>query len=81
MFGRLFVFSTAIAILLACAPSGGLLVSEKAEPIGGNLFVETTDSGDQFLVLDGEIIAEENESVVHSAASDKLNTLFMIVTP
>ena len=26
-------------------------------------------------------VAEENESVVHSAASDKLNTLFMIVTP
>lgn len=45
-------------LLAACAPQGGLLVSEGAQPVGGNLFVETSDDGSQFLVLDGEITAE-----------------------
>lgn len=44
--------------LTACAPTGGLLVSDGAEDMGGNLFVETTNAGDSFLVLDGEITAE-----------------------
>ena len=44
------------AVFLAgCAPTGGLLVSGGAQDMGGNLFVETTDNGDSFLVLDGEI--------------------------
>ena len=58
MLGRLINFSTLLLLLSACAPSGGLLVSEAAEPVGGNLFVETSENGDQFLVLDGEITAQ-----------------------
>ena len=36
-------------------PTSGLLVSPSAEPVGGNLFVETLTDGGQVLVLDGEI--------------------------
>ncbi|WP_413718999.1 hypothetical protein [Silicimonas sp. MF1-12-2] len=81
MFGRLFVFSTAIAILLACAPSGGLLVSEKAEPIGGNLFVETTDSGDQFLVLDGEITAQTSYAFLSLVEQAEVEGLVIAQSP
>lgn len=42
-------------LLAACASPNGLLVSEDATPLGGNLFVETSGQGDRFLVLDGEI--------------------------
>ncbi len=51
-------FVVSMLFLAACAPTGGLLVSNEAEEIGGNLFVETTEAGDSFLVLDGEITAE-----------------------
>ncbi len=45
--------------LSACgAPVNGLLVSPTAEPVGGNLFVETLGDGGQVLVLDGEITPE-----------------------
>ena len=47
-----------VGFLAGCSPPGGLLVSESADPIGGNLFVETTTEGEQFLVLDGEITSE-----------------------
>lgn len=47
-----------LGLLSACGVPGGLLVSDTAEPIGGNLFVETTSEGDRFLVLDGEITAD-----------------------
>ena len=46
-----------LVLLVGCSVPGGLLVSEKAEAVGGNLFVETSARGDQFLVLDGEITA------------------------
>ena len=52
---RLAIFAVVVALVTGCGPQGGLLVSETADPIGGNLFVETSDHGDQFLVLDGEI--------------------------
>jgi hypothetical protein len=58
MLGRLIAISNVLMFLSACAPTGGLLVSEAAEPVGGNLFVETSENGDQFLVLDGEITAQ-----------------------
>lgn len=45
--------------LSACTvPSGGLLVSDRAEPMGGNLFVEKLPEGGEVLVLDGEITPE-----------------------
>jgi membrane-bound ClpP family serine protease len=46
-----------LVLLVGCSVPGGLLVSEEAEAVGGNLFVETAAGGDQFLVLDGEITA------------------------
>ena len=55
MLQRFFFFAGLLAIVSACAPSGGLLVSDAADDVGGNLYVETADDGGQFLVLDGEI--------------------------
>ena len=49
----------ALATLAACAvPQEGILVSPDAQPIGGGLFIETLEDGDQVLVLDGEITGE-----------------------
>lgn len=58
MFSRFASFAVMSAVLAACAAPGGLLVSETADPVGGNLYVETTPNGSQFLVLDGEITAD-----------------------
>ena len=55
MIVRLLSALMAAGLLSACAPQGGILVSDSAQPVGGNLFVETAETGDQFLVLDGEI--------------------------
>jgi len=56
---RIFLLGSICALAVACAPSGGILVSEDAEDLGGNLFVETSSDGQsQFLVLDGEITGE-----------------------
>lgn len=55
MFNRIVFFALLFGSVAACSPPGGLLVSDTAEPIGGNLFVETSSEGDQYLVLDGEI--------------------------
>ncbi len=52
---RLAIVILSILSLTACAPTGGLLVSDDARDLGGNLFIETTKSGSSFLVLDGEI--------------------------
>lgn len=52
---RFIALAFALVTLTACAPTGGLLVSDGARDLGGNLFIETAKSGDQFLVLDGEI--------------------------
>ena len=38
---RLALFLIASALLSGCAPTGGLLVSDDADDIGGNLFLET----------------------------------------
>ena len=54
-----FVAGLAFLTVSACSPTGGMLVSDTARALGGNLFVETTgDSQAQFLVLDGEITPE-----------------------
>ncbi|NNE87519.1 MAG: hypothetical protein HKN27_05530 [Silicimonas sp.] len=41
--------------LAACGSPNGLVVSNQAQAVGGNLFIETSTKGAQFLVLDGEI--------------------------
>ncbi len=59
MMRRFLVAGLAVLTVSACAPSGGMMVSDKARALGGNLFVETTGDGQaQFLVLDGEITPE-----------------------
>lgn len=63
-------FAFLLTLAAGCAPPGGLLVSENARPIGGNLFIETSSNGDQFLVLDGEITDKTSyafQSVVEQA--------------
>lgn len=66
-----FLAALALVSLSACAvPQEGLLVSPDAEPLGGGLFVETLDDGDQVLVLDGEITGETSfrfQSVLQQA--------------
>ncbi len=52
---RIVIVILSILSLAACAPSGGLLVSDDARDLGGNLFIESTKNGGSFLVLDGEI--------------------------
>lgn len=66
------------AVLLAgCAAPGGLLVSEDADPIGGNLFVETSNEGEQFLVLDGEIT--ERTSYAFLALLEQANVEGLVI--
>ncbi len=55
---RLLLSGLLVLVVAGCAPTGGILVSNTAEPLGGNLFVETDKDGDQYLVLDGEITAD-----------------------
>lgn len=73
---RKFVLLTLLpGFVAACSPPGGLLVSDDARPIGGNLFIETSLSGDQFLVLDGEITDRTSyafQSVVEQAEVEGL---------
>ena len=67
------IFSSGLLLLLAaaCAPTSGVLVSDDAEDIGGNLYIESSSDGaSQFLVLDGEITAQTAfvfQSVVEEA--------------
>ena len=52
---RKFIVVACAGLLTACGTSGGLVVSNDAEAVGGNLFIEKSSNGDHFLVLDGEI--------------------------
>lgn len=67
---RMLTILVALISLAACAPTGGLLVSDGARGLGGNLFIETSKEGGQFLVLDGEITPKTSfifQSVVEQA--------------
>lgn len=55
---RLLLSAVLVLFVAACAPTGGLLVSDRARDLGGNLFIESAKNGSQFLVLDGEITPE-----------------------
>ncbi len=46
---------TCLVVLAGCAPTGGFLVSEEAQDLGGNLYVEKLADGGRVMVLDGEI--------------------------
>ena len=72
---RLLISAVLVFLVAACAPTGGLLVSDKARKMGGNLFIETADNGASFLVLDGEITSETAyvfQSLVEQARVDGL---------
>ncbi|NNE80642.1 MAG: hypothetical protein HKN18_10260 [Silicimonas sp.] len=62
MLRRFILAALSVVLITGCAPTGGLLVSDDAKGVGGNLFVETASDGSQFLVLDGEITAETSFS-------------------
>ena len=71
-----------IALFLAgCAPTGGLLVSDGADKLGGNLFVETTEEGDRFLVLDGEITTETSNVFQQVVAGSDVEGLVIAQSP
>ena len=75
MVRSLFKLTAVLFTLGACAPQGGLLVSDEAEAVGGNLFVETSSDGSQFLVLDGEITEKTSfafQSVLEQAEVEGL---------
>lgn len=55
---RLLLSAVLVLFVAACAPTGGVLVSDRARDMGGNLFVESARNGSSFLVLDGEITSE-----------------------
>ena len=58
MLRRFIIAGLTLLLVAGCAPTGGLLVSDGAEDIGGNLYIESSKDGrSQFLVLDGEITA------------------------
>ncbi len=72
---RILVLIAALVTLSACAPTGGLLVSNDARDIGGNLFIEKSSRGAQFLVLDGEITPETSfvfQAIVEQATVEGL---------
>ena len=81
MICRLFFALVAIGLLSACAPQGGVLVSEGAEPVGGNLFVETSATGDQFLVLDGEITSRTSFAFLSILEQAEVDGLVIAQSP
>lgn len=68
-------------VVSACSPPGGLLVSESAESLGGNLFVETSSDGDQFLVLDGEITDRTSYSFLSVVEQAEVEGLVIAQSP
>ena len=67
----------AILALAGCAPTGGLMVSESARDLGGNLFVERADNGGSFLVLDGEITPQT--SFVFEAVTQQADVQGLVI--
>lgn len=74
---RFIVLAVAVLGLGACAPTGGLLVSEDARDLGGNLFIEKASNGGSFLVLDGEITPQT--SFVFQAVSDQTEVQGLVI--
>ena len=81
MLHRFVLISILLAGLAGCAPSGGILVSEKAENLGGNLFVETANDGSQFLVLDGEITPQTSFTFLALVEQSEVEGLVIAQSP
>jgi hypothetical protein len=75
---RIFLVLFAIVTLTACAPSGGILVSNDARGLGGSLFIEQATDGQQFLVLDGPITPET--SFVFQAIVEQADVQGLVIT-
>ena len=74
---RFVAFALFLVTLGACAPTGGLLVSEDARDLGGNLFIEETGNGGSFLVLDGEITPQT--SFVFQAVTEQADVQGLVI--
>ena len=74
---RFLVLVFALVSLSACAPTGGLLVSEEARDLGGNLFIESSKTGGSFLVLDGEITPQT--SFVFQAVTEQADVQGLVI--
>ena len=78
---RVLLAALVTALIAGCAPTGGLLVSEDARAVGGNLFVETSSTGNQFLVLDGEITAETSFTFLSLVEQAEVEGLVIAQSP
>ena len=74
---RFLILAFALVSLSACAPTGGLLVSEEARDLGGNLFIESSKTGGSFLVLDGEITPQT--SFVFQAVTEQADVQGLVI--
>lgn len=81
MLHRFVLISIVLAGLAGCSPSGGILVSDKAENLGGNLFVETANDGSQFLVLDGEITPQTSFTFLALVEQSNVEGLVIAQSP
>lgn len=74
---RMIALCFALLALSACAPSGGLLVTDDARDLGGNLFIEKAGNDGNFLVLDGEITPRT--SFVFQAVTDQADVQGLVI--
>lgn len=74
---KFFALAFALLALTACAPSGGLLVSNDARDLGGNLFIEKATNAGSFLVLDGEITPQT--SFIFEAVTEQADVRGLVI--
>ncbi|MEM6385451.1 MAG: hypothetical protein AAF718_04350 [Pseudomonadota bacterium] len=74
---RFLALALTLLTLAACAPTGGLLVSDDARDLGGNLFIEPASGGGSFLVLDGEITPQT--SFVFQAVTEQSDVRGLVI--
>ena len=74
---RAFLILATLVALAGCSSPNGLLVSDGAMPVGGNLFVETAEDGTQHLVLDGVI--EPETAFSFDAFLDQADVAWLVI--
>ena len=75
------LISFVLLLLVGCAPTGGFLVSDDAQSLGGNLFVERLDDGGAIMVLDGEIDEETSFAFLTFLTRVRANGLVIAQSP
>ena len=79
---KLYLATAMFLGLAACGASpNGPLVSPGAEAVGGNLFVETLENGDQILVLDGEVTPDTSYVFQSLAEYTEIDGLVIAQSP